>query len=124
MPPSDIDLLRLAGPLRVLPLDDLLAAGLSYKQVRGRLQQGRLQQLWRGMFLVGPDSPQLRSWARAAGLAGSDRFVAAGWAAAVHGFGWKPQLPVDVMTLGSTGQGIKGKVRVRRSKVSAAARPA
>jgi very-short-patch-repair endonuclease len=117
MPPSDIDLLRLAGPLRVLPLEDLRAAGLSYKQVRGRLRQGRLQQLWRGMFLVGPAPPPLRSWARAAGLPGRDRFVAAGWATAVHGFGWKPQLPVDVMTLGSTGQGIKGKVRVHRSEL-------
>ena len=52
---SDGDLARLAGRLRILRTDQLLAAGLSPGAIKHRVAQGRLQRLWRGIYLVGPD---------------------------------------------------------------------
>ena len=57
MAPSDAELFRLAGPLRVLTLDHLRSAGLSRKQIRTRVSQGRLQRMWEATYLVGPAPP-------------------------------------------------------------------
>jgi hypothetical protein len=46
---SDGDRARLAGPLRVLTLPELIDAGLSRTAVRTRVAQQRLQRLWPGV---------------------------------------------------------------------------
>ena len=46
-----------AGGLRVLRFEQLMAAGLSRGAIRHRVEQGRLQRLRTGVYLVGPDDP-------------------------------------------------------------------
>jgi hypothetical protein len=44
---TDGELARRAGSFRVLTIDDLRAAGLSKEAIRTRVNQGRLQRIWR-----------------------------------------------------------------------------
>jgi very-short-patch-repair endonuclease len=115
--PSDGELACLAGPLRVLTLEQLSAARLAEQAIRTRVAQGRLQRLWRGIYLVGPTAPDPLSLARAADLTYPGRgFVSANWSAYVHGFGPVPRLPVDVLlTRGSHKRG--NELRIHRSRI-------
>ncbi len=50
--PNDGELAALAGRLRVLTQEQLLAAGLTMRAIVHRVDQGRLRRLWRGVYLV------------------------------------------------------------------------
>jgi very-short-patch-repair endonuclease len=94
--PTDGDLARLAGPLRVLSVEQLVDAGLSHDAIQTRVTQGRLQRVRRGVYLVGPAPPTLRSHACAA-VVRRTAWVSDGWAGFLHGFVAAPELPVDVL---------------------------
>ena len=114
--PTDAELARQAGHLRILTLEQLLAAGLSEKAIRHRVEQGRLQRLWTGMYVVGPTPPGPLSLASgAAASCTSAAWVSHRWAHYVLGYAPLPELPVDVtVTHGSRG-GRPGKVKVHHS---------
>jgi very-short-patch-repair endonuclease len=114
--PSDRDLARLAGPLRVLKLDQLRAAGLSEKAMRHRLAEGRLQRLWPGAFLVGPDAAGPLSLARGATAAFTGAaYVTNLWGCFVHDFAPAPDPPVDVLVVAGTRHARDG-IRIHRSR--------
>ena len=116
MGPSDHELARLAGQLRVLTLEDLTAAGLTRDAIRHRLRQGRLQKLWTGVYLVGPNRPHSLSLAQ--GAVASCRqpsWVWGAWATYVHGFAAVPELPIDVTVRSGSRGGRPCKVAVRRA---------
>src|SRR4051794_20619557 len=98
MAPSDAELARLAGPLRILRLEQLIAAGLSRKARRHRVEQGRLQLVWPMVYLVGPDAagPHSLAYGATASYTG-DAYVDQRWSCFVHGFHGVPDLPVDVL---------------------------
>jgi hypothetical protein len=88
---TDGDLARLAGWLRILRTDQLLAAGLSPDAIKHRVAQDRLQRLWRGVYLVGPDPAGPLSLAHGATEAyHGDVYVTNGWGCFVHGFAKPP----------------------------------
>jgi very-short-patch-repair endonuclease len=104
----------------VLALDQLSCAGLTRKEIRTRVAHGRLQRLWRGVFLVGPTAPEPLSLAHAATLPFPDRgFVSQAWATYVHDFGPEPRLPVDVLLTSGSHRGRAGKVRIHESSTIA-----
>lgn len=113
--PSDADLARLAGRLRVLTTEQLLGAGLSAEAIEHRVRQGRLQRMWRGVYLVGPAPPHPLSLALGA-VSSFDgaAYVSHGWATFVHGFGPRPELPIDI-TVVSGSRKPRRNVRVHRS---------
>jgi hypothetical protein len=119
MAPSDAELARMAGRLRVLTREQLRDAGLSRKELRTRLDHGRLQRLWWDVFVVGPADADSLSLAHAAALSYRGRaFVSHGWAAYVHGFGAEPRPPVDVVITGGSSRG-RAEVLPHRSRTLA-----
>src|SRR4051794_528053 len=114
--PSDAELARLAGALRVLTIDQLRDAHLGRTAMRHRVDQGRLRRLMPRVYLVGPGDPQPLTWARAATL-GRDAYVSEDWAAHVHGFAPPPRLPVDVLVVSGSRRGVEGKVLAHRSRI-------
>ena len=97
---TDGDLPRRAGRLRILRTDQLLAAGLSPDAIKHRVAQDRLQRLWRGVYLVGPDPVGPLSLAHGATEAyDGDVYVTNGWGCFVHGFAKPPGLPVDILVV-------------------------
>ena len=114
--PTDAELARIAGQLRVLRIEQLLTAGLTSEAIEHRVRQGRLQRLWRGVYLVGPASPAPLSLARGAASSFDGVVcVSSGWATFLHGFGPVPELPVDV-TVVSGSRGPRHNIRVHRSR--------
>lgn len=130
-PPTDDELARLAGPLRVLRLQALLAAGLTRDAIRHRVDQGRLQRLWPGVYLVGSTTAGPLSLAFGATQAfAADAYVDGPWGCFVHGFRPQPDLPVDILlpagsrdrregirphrsgTIGSRDAGVRGGIPV------------
>ena len=116
MAASDADLARLAGPLRILRREQLHAAGLSRSAIRHRITQGRLQQLWPGVYLVGPApaGPLSLAHGAAASFSGA-AYVTNGWGCMIHGFAGAPQPPVDILVVSGSRKGRKG-IRVHRSR--------
>jgi very-short-patch-repair endonuclease len=114
--PDDAELARLAGRLRVLTLAELRAAGLTRAAIRHRVRQGRLQVLWTGVYLVGPNAPHALSLAHGAVRSstqpawGSHR-----WACYVLGFAEVPELPVDITVTRGSRHGRPNMVRVHRA---------
>jgi very-short-patch-repair endonuclease len=97
---SDAELARLAGKLRILRGEQLKAAGLSRSAIRHRVKQGRLQQLWSGVYLVGPEDPSPLSLAYGAATSYSGRtYVTNGWGCHVLGFAKAPDPPVDLLVV-------------------------
>jgi very-short-patch-repair endonuclease len=114
--PSDADLARLAGRLRILTLEQLLAAGLSKKAIRHRVREGRLQPLWTGIYLVGAAPPHPLSLAQGATAScAGPAWVSHRWTAYVLGFHAVPELPVDITVTGGSRHGRPGKVRVHHT---------
>jgi len=114
--PSDAALARRAGRLRVLTLEQLLAAGLTEKAIRHRVREGRLQKLWTGVYLVGPAPAHPLSLAQGAVLScAGAAFVSHRWAPYVLGAGPLPDLPVDVTVSSGSRHGRPGKVKVHHS---------
>jgi very-short-patch-repair endonuclease len=113
--PSDAELARLAGRLRVLTIEQLAIAGLTPEAVEYRVAQGRLQRLWTGVYLVGPTAPRPLSLAKGAvASCKQPSWVYGRWGIYVHGFGEVPELPIEVIVRRGSRQGRPGKVRVRR----------
>ena len=100
MAASDAELARLAGWPRVLRAEQLKAAGLSRSAIRHRIDQGRLQRLWPGVFLVGPEdaSPLSLAYGATASYNG-ETYVTDRWGCFVHGFAKTPALPVDILVV-------------------------
>jgi very-short-patch-repair endonuclease len=116
MGPSDADLARLAGRLRVLTLEQLLAAGLTRQAIKHRVRQGRLQRLWTGVYLVGPTPAHPVSLAYGAVQScTSPAWISHRWDAYLLGFAPVPELPVDVTVTRGSRDGRPGKVRVHHS---------
>jgi very-short-patch-repair endonuclease len=114
--PSDRELARLAGPLRIVRLDQLRAAGVSDKAIRHRVAHGRLQRLWPGVFLVGPGPAGALSLALGATSSFTgDVYVSNAWAAFVRGFAPPPELPVDVLVATGT-RSARPRIRIHRSE--------
>ena len=114
--PTDRDLARLAGRLRILTLGQLRANGLTDKAIRHRVAQGRLQRLWLGVYLVGPAPPEPLSLAHgAASTFDGPAYVSHGWATFVHGFAPAPELPVDI-TIVTGSRDKRRNVRTHRSR--------
>jgi very-short-patch-repair endonuclease len=114
--PNDAELARLAGRLRVLTLEQLLAVGLTVKAIKYRVTQGRLQRLWTGVYLVGPNPPHPLSLARGAvASCARSAWASARWGAYLLGFHPVPDLPVDVIVASGSRDGRSGKVRKHRS---------
>jgi very-short-patch-repair endonuclease len=117
MAPSDADLARLAGRLRVLTYGQLLEAGLTRSGIRCRLDAGRLQRPWDGVYVVGPAPPHPLCLAQAAVATTGDRgHLSHGWARYGWGLGPVPELPVDVTVASGSRSGRPGAVRVHLSK--------
>ena len=114
--PTDAELARIAGPLRVLTVEQLVGAGLTPEAIEHRVRQGRLHRLWRGVYLVGPAPPEPLSLAHGAASSFHGAvFVSHGWANFVHGFAPVPDLPVDIMVVtGSRDHRLN--IRVHRSR--------
>lgn len=114
--PDDAELARRAGRLRVMSLADLMTAGLTEDAIRHRVDQGRLQRLWTGIYLVGPNPPHPLSLAHGAVKScAQPAWVTDRWGTFVHGFADMPQLPVDVVVTSGSRHGRPGKVQVRRA---------
>ena len=103
MAPSDAELARLAGRLRVLKLEQLKAAGLSRKAIRYRVDAGRLQRLWPSVYLVGPDpaDPLSLSYGATQSFTG-EVYVDRLWGCFVHDFVSAPEPPVNVLVVTGT----------------------
>jgi very-short-patch-repair endonuclease len=114
--PSDAELARLAGRLRVLTPAQLVSAGLTPEAIEHRVRQGRIQRLWTGVYLVGPNPPHPLSLAKgaAASCAGA-AWVSHRWAAYLDGFAQVPELPVRVTVVAGSRDGRPGKVKVHRT---------
>jgi very-short-patch-repair endonuclease len=111
--PSDADLARLAGRLRVLTLAQLIAAGLTPEAIEHRVRHGRLQHLWTGVYLAGPNPPHPLSLAHGAVVScTSSAWVSHRWAPYVLGFASVPGLPVDVTVTAGSRRGRPGFVKV------------
>src|SRR5215213_4487204 len=106
----------MAGSLRILRVEQLRAAGLTAEAIEYRVRQGRLQRLWRGVYLVGPARAGPLSLAHGAvsSFAGV-AYVDALWACFVHGFARAPDLPVDVLVVSGTREP-RERVRIHRSR--------
>ena len=116
--PSDADLARLAGRLRVLRLEQLFAAGLTPEAIAHRVRQGRLQWLWTGVYLIGPGPAHPLSLAKGGRLSCTGAgFVSHRWAAYVLGFAPAPELPVDVTVTSGSRRGRPGKVKVHHTRL-------
>jgi very-short-patch-repair endonuclease len=114
--PSDSDLARLAGRLRVLRLAELRAAGLSENAIRHRVAQGRLQRLWPGVYVVGPDPVGPLSLAHGATEAlGGAAYATNGWGCFVHDFAKPPPMPVEILVVSGTRHARDG-IRIHRSR--------
>ncbi len=114
--PTDGELARRAGPLRVLSTGELIAAGLSVEAIRVRVAQGRLQRPWRGAYYVGPGPIPARSLAKAAVATFSALvYISHEWAGFLHGFVPAPELPVDVVVPGAARLRVDG-IHVHRSR--------
>ncbi len=115
--PTDAELAWAAGRLRVLTTQQLMAAGLSEKQIRHRVGHGRLHRLWQGVYLVGAASPGPLSLAKGAHLAcKGDALVSDGWGCHVLGFAKAPELPVDVTVVAGSRRGRVDRIRVHRTR--------
>ena len=114
--PSDADLARLAGRLRVLTTEQLLTAGLTPEAIEHRVRNGRLQPWCTGVYLVGPNPPHPLSLAKG-GVASCKNaaWVSNRWAPYLLGFASAPALPVDVTVASGSRDGRPGKVRVHHS---------
>jgi very-short-patch-repair endonuclease len=116
MAPSDGELARFAGRLRVLTFDELKAAGLSRKAIRHRVDQGRLQEWCTGVYMVGPAPPHPLSQAQAAIKSCTGKaWISHAWTHYVLGYGPVPSLPVDVTVTSGSRRGRPGKVYVHHS---------
>jgi very-short-patch-repair endonuclease len=117
--PSDADLARRAGNLRILTIEDLRAAGLTPEAIEHRVRQGRLQRLWRGVYLVGPAPPAPLSLAHGAASSFTGAaYVSNDWGTFVHGFAPPPELPVDVLVVSGT-RSARRNVRIHRARALA-----
>src|SRR3712207_2880913 len=100
MSASDIEVARVAArQKRVISWEQLMAAGMSRRAVTRRIEQGTLQRLWRGVYLVGPGKPDRDSLAQAAILTCGGCSLGYDWAGGRWGFIEKPRLPVDVIVV-------------------------
>jgi very-short-patch-repair endonuclease len=118
MAPSDGELSRLAGRLRVLTLDELRTAGVSRKAIRHRVEQGRLQEWCTGVYLVGPAPAHPLSQAQAAiKSCTGPAWISHSWTHFVLGYRPAPSLPVDVTVTSGSRRGRPGKVYVHHSYV-------
>ena len=115
--PTDADLGAIAGRLRILTRAQLTGAGLTRQAVAVRVEQGRLQHLWRHVYLVGPAPPHPFSLA-AGGVAAcaGPAAVSHRWALYVLGLVPAPPPPVDVTVTSGSRRGRKGQVRVHLSR--------
>jgi very-short-patch-repair endonuclease len=108
--------MHLAGFLRVLTLKQLLSAGLSKKAIARRVEEGRLERLWRGVYLVGSAPASPLSLAKAADLSCEGKAaVSHAWGCHVLGFAKPPKLPVDVTVLKGSRRGRPGGVLPHRA---------
>lgn len=116
--PTDAALARIAGRFRVLTYAELVDAGLSPEAIEHRVASGRLQRLWRGVYLVGPAPPHPLSLAQG-GVAATnyDGFASHRWSPYVWGFAEVPELPVDITVTRGSRRGRPGKVRVHLSRI-------
>jgi very-short-patch-repair endonuclease len=107
---GDAAIARLAAVQhRVVSLEQLQAAQLGPSAVRHRLANGRLQRLWRGVFLVGPGAPNSLSLAMGAVLAtGGNGVLSLRWAAWLWGFLETVRRPVDVTVVSGSRRGRPG----------------
>ena len=81
----------------VLGLAELRAEGISDKEIRTRVEDGRLRRLHRGVFAIGPGPVSQHGGWRAAALAGnSAAYVSHLHGGAVRGLAKPPHGPVDV----------------------------
>ena len=96
---DDLALARIAGgQKRVITSAQLADAGFTWNAIAHRLAKKRLQRLWRGVYLLGPESPGPLSLAQAALLTvGNNGVISHLWAGFLWGFLPLPDLPVDVM---------------------------
>ena len=114
--PTDAELMRRAGFLRVLTLKQLLSAGLSKKAIARRVEEGRLERLWQGVYLVGSAPASSLSLAKAADLSCKGKAaVSHAWGCHVLGFAKAPKLPVDVTVLKGSRRGRPGGVLPHRA---------
>jgi len=114
--PTDAELMRRAGFLRVLTLKQLLSAGLSKKAIARRVEEGRLERLWQGVYLVGGAPASPLSLAKAADLScQGTAAVSHAWGCHVLGFARPPKLPVDVTVLKGSRRGRPGCVLPHRA---------
>jgi very-short-patch-repair endonuclease len=106
----------MAGRLRTLTLAQLLAAGLTPEAVEHRVRQGRLQRLWTGVYLVGPNPPHPLSLANGAvASCAQAAWVSHRWTAYLLDFASFPELPVDITVTSGSRRGRPGRVRVHHS---------
>ena len=114
--PTDAELMRLAGFLRVLTLEQLRAAGLTKKAIAGRVDEGRMERLWQGVYLMGGAPAGPLSLAKAADLSCKGKAaVSHAWGCHVLGFAKPPKLPVDVTVLQGSRRGRPGCVLPHRA---------
>jgi very-short-patch-repair endonuclease len=108
--------MRLAGRHRVLTLAELYVASLTDEAIEYRVRQGRLQRLWTGVYLVGPEPahPLSLAYGAVAACAGA-AYVSHGWGTFVHRFAPAPPLPVDVLVVYGSRRGRPDGVRTHRS---------
>jgi very-short-patch-repair endonuclease len=114
---DDLALVRLAATqLRAVTAKQLGGLGFSWNAIVHRLDRGLMRRLWRGIYLLGPDAPSLRTLARAALLTcNDDAVISHRWAA----YFWRilrdpPELPVDVTRTKGSHRG-REEVRVHRT---------
>jgi very-short-patch-repair endonuclease len=101
----------------VLRREQLIYAGLTSDAIDHRVEQGRLQYLWRPVYLVGPGPPHPLSLAKGGVLTCTgDGFISNGWANYLWGFAPVPSLPVDVTVMRGSRRGRRGKVVIHLSR--------
>jgi very-short-patch-repair endonuclease len=100
-----------AGQHRAISGTQLRAAGLSKEAIRYRVQQSRLQRLWRDVYLLGPMRPDPLSLAMGAVLAtGRNGVLSHGWAAWLWGFVAEIAKPVEISVTSGSHRGRPGIV--------------
>lgn len=98
----------------VIGRDQLLEAGLGRGQIARRVAAGRMQRLYRSVYLLGPAPPTLMGRTRAAAMACGDGAVVSHRSAAEM-FGLLPETdrPVDV-TVAGRNPGVEPGIRLHR----------
>ncbi len=117
---DDRAIARLAATqMRVVRADQLAAAGFSWNAIAHRLERGLMRRLWRGIYLLGPERPSLRTLARAAVLTfGDDAVISHRWAGWLWGILREPpELPVEVTITAGSHRG-RREVLVHRTELT------